>query len=389
MSWLALDKLEETQRKPQKIPYSIPVIDLAGRPELQVVVERDPEHYLGHPTTCLLEDGKTILCVYPQGHGQGPIIYKKSVDGGLTWSERLPTPASWQTSKETPTIHRVVNAAGWRRLILWSGLYPARLAISEDDGKTWGELKPAGDWGGIVVMSSLIPLRTGPGHYLAMFHDDGRYFSNSSKQTNPPTFTLYKTFSRDGGLTWSFPEPIWEGQEIHLCEPGLVRSPDGKKLAALLRENRRVANSQVIFSIDEGKTWSAPSSLPAALTGDRHVAKYLPDGRLLVVFRDMTEGSPTWGDWVGWIGRFEDLEKGTEGRFRVRFMDNHQDGDCGYAGLEILPDGTIVTVSYGHWVEGHPPFIVCVRISAKELGRLPKVEAGRIKDIDHSYLLER
>ncbi|MCB1128712.1 MAG: DUF3472 domain-containing protein, partial [Verrucomicrobiae bacterium] len=151
--------------------YSIPLLDLALDRKRQVVVDREPGKYLGHPTTCLMEDGRTLLCVYPQGHGRGPILYKRSTDGGLTWSERLPTPASWATSKETPTIHRVVDATGRKRLIVWSGLYPARLSISEDDGTTWSELTPAGDWGGIVVMGSVVRLTDQPGHYLAMFHD--------------------------------------------------------------------------------------------------------------------------------------------------------------------------------------------------------------------------
>ena len=72
--------------------YSIPVVDLAGDTARQVVVDREPGQYLGHPTTVLLEDGKTILCVYPKGHGRGAIVYKRSPDGGRTWSERLPTP---------------------------------------------------------------------------------------------------------------------------------------------------------------------------------------------------------------------------------------------------------------------------------------------------------
>jgi hypothetical protein len=38
---------------------------------------------------------------------------------------------------DTPTIHRVVGPEGKKRLILWSGLYPARMAVSEDDGATW------------------------------------------------------------------------------------------------------------------------------------------------------------------------------------------------------------------------------------------------------------
>ncbi len=104
--------------------YSIPLIDLASDANRQVVVDREEGQYLGHPTTCLLEDGRTILCVYPKGHGRGAIVYKRSDDGGLTWSERLPTPENWATSLETPTIHRVVDAEGKKRLIMWSGLYP-------------------------------------------------------------------------------------------------------------------------------------------------------------------------------------------------------------------------------------------------------------------------
>ena len=66
-------------------------------------------------------------------------------------------------------------------------------------------------------------------------------------------FTLYKTRSEDGGLSWTDPEAVWQGSDIHLCEPGCIRLPDGKQLAVLLRENRRKRNSHVIFSNDEGK----------------------------------------------------------------------------------------------------------------------------------------
>jgi|GEM_PF-3409195 len=45
-------------------------------------------------------------------------------------------PFRWSTSPETPTLHRVIDAAGRKRLILWSGLDPARRALSEDEGET-------------------------------------------------------------------------------------------------------------------------------------------------------------------------------------------------------------------------------------------------------------
>ncbi len=348
-------------------------IDLDGQTFRQVVVDREPGQYLGHPTTCLLEDGKTILCVYPKGHGRGAIVYKRSQDGGLTWSKRLPTPASWATSKEVPTIFRVVGPDGKKRVILWSGLYPARLAVSEDDGLSWSELRPVGDWGGIVVMGFVEPLRTGKGHYLAMFHDDGRFFRKNGKRTG--VFTLYKTFSYDGGLTWSFPQPVFSSSKVHLCEPGCIRSPDGKRLAVLLRENSRRKNSHIIFSDDEGKTWSRPRELPLALTGDRHTGKYAPDGRLFISFRCVSPGSkrskrPFEGDWVGWVGTWNDLVEGRPGQYFVRLKHNTKGYDTAYPGVEVLPDGTFVATTYGHWIKGQPPYILSVRFKLEELDQL-------------------
>jgi len=134
--------------------YSIPVVDLAADTARQVVVDREPGQYHGHPTTVLLEDGRTIVAVYPKGHGRGAIVMKRSTDGGRTWSARLPTPPNWETSLEVPTIYRVVDAKGKKRLIVFSGLYPIRLAVSEDDGATWSGLAPIGNFGGIVAMAS-------------------------------------------------------------------------------------------------------------------------------------------------------------------------------------------------------------------------------------------
>ncbi len=340
-------------------------IDLDQDLARQTIVEKKCGQYLGHPTTVLLEDGKTILCVYPEGHGRGGIVLKRSIDAGLTWSERLPVPDNWKSSLETPTIHRVVDAKGKKRLIVWSGLYPARLSVSEDDGVTWTPLAKVGDWGGIVVMGSVMEVKGSPGEYVAYFHDDGRYIAAEARAKG--TFALYQTRSKDGGLTWSTPKELYQSGEIHLCEPGVIRSPDGKRQAMLLRENRRKKNSHVMFSEDEGKTWSAPTELPASLTGDRHTAKYAPDGRLLISFRDMHKESPYNGDWVAWVGTFEDIVQGKPGEYVVRLKDNLVRTDCAYPGVEVLSDGTFVITTYGHWTANESPYILSVRLKLSEL----------------------
>ncbi len=376
MTMLFLAAIMWGQDAPQPRGYTIPLVDLAGETQRQVVVDREPGQYLGHPTTVLLEDNRTIIVVYPKGHGKGAIQLKRSRDGGRTWSNRLPTPMSWETSLETPTIHRVVDAIGKKRLIVFSGLYPIRMSVSEDDGRTWSGLQPIGDYGGIVAMGFVEKLRTGPGHYLAMFHDDGRFIAKDGKRS--PAMTLYKIFSRDGGMTWSSPEIVFQSDQIHLCEPGVIRSPNGRQMAVLLRENRRVRNSYVMFSDDEGKTWSAPRELPGALTGDRHTGKYAPDGRLFISFRDTTHESPTKGDWVGWVGTYDDIVKGREGQYRVRLMKNNPNAsgwnaDCAYPGVEVLPGGTFVLTTYGHWAAGEQPYVVSVRLTLKETDQKVKV----------------
>ncbi len=348
--------------------FSIPLIDLADEKQRQVIVDREPGQYLGHPTTVLLEDKKTIITVYPKGHGRGAIQMKRSTDGGLTWSDRLPVPKSWETSLETPTIHRVIDRRGKKRLIVFSGLYPIRMAVSEDDGKSWSELKAIGDFGGIVAMGAVERLKNGD--YVALFHDDGRFFRKDGKRSE--FMTLYQTISKDGGLSWGEPQQLFTSDKIHLCEPGVIRSPDGKQLAMLLRENRRARNSYVMFSNDEAKTWSQPVELPGALTGDRHTGKYAPDGRLFISFRDMAHESPTKGDWVAWVGSYSDIAKQREGQYRVRLMDNHKnksgwEADCAYPGVEVLPGGTFVTTTYGHWIEGEMPYVVSVRLKLAEL----------------------
>jgi hypothetical protein len=267
----------------------------------------------------------------------------------------------------------VTGPDGRNRLILWSGLHPARFSVSEDGGESWSELKPAGNWGGIVVMACLEPVRRGAGHYLALFHDDGRFFRPHPQVTKPVTFTVYQTLSEDGGLSWRTPRPIVSRRDVHLCEPGWIRSPDGGEIALLLRENSRRRNSFVIFSRDEGLSWSGPRELPGALTGDRHTGRYGPDGRLFISFRDTTRESPTRGDWVAWIGTYEDLRRGREGQNRVRLMDNTKDADCAYPGVEVLPDGTLVATTYGHWTQGEQPYIVSVRLKLAEVDAMTRV----------------
>jgi hypothetical protein len=164
---------------------------------------------------------------------------------------------------------------------------------------------------------------------------------------------------------WYF-DPAHTNFDLRLAS-GLPRTRAKRQRIVAQRLQLRKFNSFVIFSNDEGRTWSEPRELPGALTGDRHCGRYAPDGRLFISFRDTTLVSPTRGDWVGWVGTYDDIVKQREGQYRVRLMDNTKGLDCAYPAVEVLPDGTFVATTYGHWTEGQRPYIVSVRFTLDEL----------------------
>ncbi len=50
-----------------KVPHRF--IDLSGEVSRQSVVDGEPGQYFAHPTTVVLEDGRTIIAVYPIAKG--------------------------------------------------------------------------------------------------------------------------------------------------------------------------------------------------------------------------------------------------------------------------------------------------------------------------------
>lgn len=362
--------------------FGIPYLDWSQDTSRQFVVARSAGIYYGHPTTVSTTDNsnkRVLIATYPiGGHARGQAAISVSGDGGKTWS-RLPSDTALGRIQEVPTIHKLTDAQGKERLFIFTGLYPVRMAISEDSGESWSSFAAIGDWGGIVTMSDIIPIKNksadpgyAPGKYVAVFHDDGRFFKGSGKaHVNPKKFTVYRSLTNDGGLTWSSPQVIREDTVRLICEPGIIRSPDGKELAMLLRENSRRHYSQVMFSADEGETWSAPKPVHAALTGDRHVLRYAADGRVVAVFRDYQPGKatgPTEGDFVAWVGHYDDIRNGTPGQYRIRLLDNYAGYDGGYAGFEVFSDGSFLATTY---IQYRPEdfgnnSVIAVRFTLKE-----------------------
>ena len=346
--------------------FHIPVVDFSQETDRHVIVAAGTETvYQGHPTTVLLPDGQTMFAVWTYGHGGecGPM--KKSTDGGKTWSELLAVPDSWREVKNCPAIYRLADPQRKARLFVFATQDEELVSsYSEDDGATWTEMRKIE---GLEMTRAVMPWCT------IVPIEGGRKLlagTNARRANDPDRWSnnVVASVSDDGGLTWGPVRVICDIPGYKPCEPCFIRSPDGRQLACLMRQNTRTMNGGVIVSDDEGKTWSEPKEVQGALTGDRHQAKYAPDGRLVIVFRDMAAESPTKGHFVGWVGKYEDIVGQREGQYRLKLLHNYARWDCGYPGLELFGNGTFVATTYvKYWPDKRKHSVVSTRFTLAEV----------------------
>lgn len=343
----------------------LPVVDISGDTKRQVVIAAGTEKvYQGHPTTLLMPDGKTIFAVWCVNHGgpAGPMA--RSDDGGLTWTRLDDTlPKGYTKHVNCPSIYRMVDSQAKERIWVYSARPDMPRIVSEDSGKTWKELEPLGPkFRCVMTFSSVVRLKDG--RYLGLFHR-----GPEGKDRSP--LVVLQTITSDGGFTWSEPRVVADVKGKDPCEPFVFRSPDGAELCCLMRENTHKGRSLMMFSRDEGETWSTPIDTPWGLTGDRHIGVFAPDGRMVVAFRDTALKSPTLGHFVAWVGRYEDIRNNRPGQYRVKLLHSHAGRDCGYPGLELLPDGDIVATTYVKYRPGPAKHsVVSTRFKLEETDRL-------------------
>jgi hypothetical protein len=353
----------------------LPVVDLSQDAARQTVVAAGETNvYQGHPTTVLLPNGKTIFAVWSINHGGGCGPMARSDDGGRTWTrldERLPE--GFRTHQNCPSIYRLADTQGKGRLWVWSAAQgtrqgpPMPSVMSEDDGATWREMPPLGeDFYCVMTFSSIVRLKDGA--YLGLYH------RGETKGEGRKTLEVVQSVTRDGGFTWGAPRVVARVEGKLPCEPFVFRSPDGSELCCLLRENTHRGLSLMMFSRDEGATWSAPIDAPWGLTGDRHMGVLTKDGRLVIAFRDQAPLSPTKGHFVAWVGTYDDIKQGRSGQYRIKLLHGYVKGDLGYPGVELLPDGTIVATTYiKYWDDARKHSVVSTRFSLAEADARLKV----------------
>ncbi|MDE6967838.1 MAG: hypothetical protein K2P12_04185 [Clostridia bacterium] len=396
--------------------YSIPQIDLDGTAMPANTADEnknlygykvvdDSIDYLAHPDAVMLDDGRMVI-YYSKGHGKGALGGKVSEDNGETWQEIKGLPKTWENSMETPTIYKLQFNRGtekeYSKYILisgcptWGGRYKGNgfnVSLSDDGITGWTEFQNfyGLDFNGkkgknfvapIVAMASLTQLKDKNGNWtnswMGFFHDDNAY-----------NYKTILTFDEYGYMSWSAPEKYFSKyrdieKKAFMCEVEVVRSDvgEGDQLCLIARSNgsngSKELNSFISISNDEGKTWSAPKFVPAALNGERHKAEWIKDkdgnDRLFITFRSINKdienlkkstekkgsGNGAWYSegWVAWVGTYSDLINCKEGQYRIKLAHTYlpnqtksvmnANGDTGYSGNIVFDNGTkIMTSTYG------------------------------------------
>lgn len=351
---------------PGRREITIPTLDISKETDRHVIIAAGTKDtYQGHATTLLMPDGKTMFCVWCLGHGGACGPMKRSNDGGLTWSDLLTVPDNWRQMRNCPAIYRLADPEGAARMLVFAGQGPGgtmHQSHSDDDGRTWTPMVCTG-------LTTVMPFCTiepvDGGKRLLGMTNIRRPGETHERRSN----VIAQTFSTDGGLTWSSPwEVVLDIPDGLPCEPWLIRSPDGKQLLCIMRENNRRFNSWMMTSDDEGRTWSKARQLPAALSGDRHASRYTADGRLFIAFRDTAQQSHARNHFVGWVGTYDDIIAGREGQYSVKLLHSHAGSDCGYAAVERLEDNTIIATTYVKYRPGPEKHsVVSVRLKLEEL----------------------
>ena len=363
--------MAKRKRSSSAVNAPIPTVDISQQRRRHVVIAAGTTRtYQGHPTTVLMPDGRTMFCVWSIGHGgpSGPMA--RSDDGGLTW-KRVRTPDGFRRHRNCPSIYRLVGLKSTERLFVFSAQPDMPRIVSTDGGRSWRGMRPLG-LPCVMTFSSVVQLAGGA--YLGMYH---RRACGRGSIDRPP-LSVWQSVTRDGGLTWGKPRKVAEVSGKDPCEPAVFRSPSGDELCCLMRENQHKGMSLMMFSRDEGRTWSEPVDTPWGLTGDRHMVALAHDGRVVVAFRDQAPGSETRSHFVAWVGTYEDILRRRPGQYRIKLLHSHAGSDCGYPGLELLPDGTLVATTYIKYRPGPEKHsVVSVRFKLSETDALLTRRAGR------------
>ena len=203
---------------------------------------------------------------------------KLSRDYGVTWTDPIETPMS---CPHGPNVMNDGSLIFLGKVQFDNGTQNYRAVAayhSDDDGLTW-TLR-----GTVPVPEDLTPDHLHEPHVIQL--PNGRLLGAIRCHCRPvqPDFTVYTTFSDDGGYTWSMPQCL----EVNGSPPHLMLHSSGAVICSYSRRGGPTNSSErACVSYDGGETWTEDYVIHPNVPFCDHgypATVELKDGSLLTVY---------------------------------------------------------------------------------------------------------
>ncbi|MDD2578825.1 MAG: sialidase family protein [Eubacteriales bacterium] len=246
-----------------------------------------------------LSDGSLLLgwTCFTGGHedfSAAHIAGRRSVDGGLTWSDAFVLQANRGGANTMSVSFLRYHSELLMFFLIKDDSYTSchcYVRRSGDDGRTWGEPIKVSAQPGYHVVNNARVLLTAYGRILvpAAWNQDER-----SGHALGLCF-----YSDDGGMSWQQGRQPVElaASRTGVQEPGLVELRDGSLMMIIRSDLGYIYQCQ---SKDGGDSWSSPEPMPLVSGVSPATVKRLPEtGQLLMIW------NPTvFGRFAGWRDRW-------------------------------------------------------------------------------------
>jgi len=354
-----------------------------------VTIARDEDQYLSFPDVVLAADGRLVL-IYREADAhvatRSRLVLLDSFDGGHNWVNRryLDRPMSLARDGAVWNCPRIVRQSDDGLTVvcdlavvpadtpppvpedLWK--FRTYFWRSFDNGQTWGMRRSTRIQG--MVPDRLLELSNDT-YLIASHYHSLRHFD---------TTTQIVTFTRDAGETWTNTALVAEVAGLQFCEGSVARCPAGQLVCYMRENSMRNVPTHKSFSLDGGLHWSMPE--PCRFVGHRPVAGLLSSGKMLVTYRDVRLANRAVGSLVGantatmaWLGNPLDESTG-----RVLTLEADSSGvfsDYGYSGWVELKGGRVFC-AYHHRGEAEKSYIRGVWFGESDFTAEPPLPMGRL-----------
>jgi hypothetical protein len=197
-----------------------------------------------HPTILVNEDGAYTFS-YSKRQDKAYMIFRKTVDGGLTWSE----PHVIQETGNVTTLELPIMV-GNRLHVFWIDNYgdvPIIMGASSDDGgKTWNT----------TAFEDTRGMRVG---LLKVAHDSGGniYLVFYARWSTEEKKKVYIIRSEDNGATWEKMMPLrhYPFEHTHAENPNIIATEGGEVVVVWVDYRNIRRNIYMQYSKDSGRTW--------------------------------------------------------------------------------------------------------------------------------------